>query len=324
MKAVVLDGYTLNPRDLSWKALEAMCETTVYDRTAYDISGLDLIIERVGDAEVVFTNKTPLTAEALKAMSNLKFIGVLATGYNVVDVEAAKAQGIVVTNIPTYGTDAVAQMAIALLMEMCHHAGAHSDAVKKGDWTNNVDWCFWNYPLIELAGKTMGIIGFGRIGQATAKIAQAFGMKILAFDSYQIKELESDTLKYVELDELLAQSDVISLHCPLFESTKGIINKNSLAKMKLGAMLINTSRGPLVVEADLAEALNSGKIAGAALDVVSSEPIKADNPLLAAKNCIITPHISWAPKESRQRLMDIAMDNLSNFINGKPINVVNK
>ncbi|AIF49664.1 D-2-hydroxyacid dehydrogenase [Pelosinus sp. UFO1] len=324
MKAVVLDGYTLNPGDLSWKALEAMCETTAYDRTAYDISGLDLIIERVGDAEVVFTNKTPLTAEALKAMPNLKFIGVLATGYNVVDVDAAKAQGIVVTNIPTYGTDAVAQMAIALLMEMCHHAGAHSDAVKKGDWTNNVDWCFWNYPLIELAGKTMGIIGFGRIGQATARIAQALGMKVLAFDSYQIKELESVTLKYVELDELLAQSDVISLHCPLFESTKGIINKESLAKMKPGAMLINTSRGPLVVEADLAEALNSGKIAGAALDVVSSEPIKADNPLLIAKNCIITPHISWAPKESRQRLMDIAMDNLSHFINGKPINVVNK
>lgn len=324
MKAVVLDGYTLNPGDLNWGKLESMCETTVYDRTAYDVLGKDLIIERAKDAEVVFTNKTPLTAEILKALPNLKFIGVLATGYNVVDVDAAKAQGIVVTNIPTYGTDAVAQMAIALLLEMCHHAGAHSDAVKKGDWTNNVDWCFWNYPLIELAGKTMGIIGFGRIGQATARIAQALGMKVLAFDSYQVKELESVTLKYVGLDELFAQSDVISLHCPLFESTKGIINKDSLAKMKLGAMLINTSRGPLVVEADLAEALNSGKIAGAALDVVSSEPIKADNPLLTAKNCIITPHISWAPKESRQRLMDIAMDNLSHFINGKPINVVNK
>lgn len=324
MKAVVLDGYTLNPGDLNWGKLESMCETIVYDRTAYDVLGKDLIIERAKDAEVVFTNKTPLTAEILKALPNLKFIGVLATGYNVVDVDAAKAQGIVVTNIPTYGTDAVAQMAIALLLEMCHHAGAHSDAVKKGDWTNNVDWCFWNYPLIELAGKTMGIIGFGRIGQATARIAQALGMKVLAFDSYQVKELESVTLKYVELDELFAQSDAISLHCPLFESTKGIINKDSLAKMKLGAMLINTSRGPLVVEADLAEALNSGKIAGAALDVVSSEPIKADNPLLTAKNCIITPHISWAPKESRQRLMDIAMDNLSHFINGKPINVVNK
>ena len=324
MKAIVLDGYTLNPGDLSWGKLESMCETTVFDRTAFDVSGLNLIIERVGDAEVVFTNKTPLTAEVLKAMPNLKFIGVLATGYNVVDVEVAKKQGITVTNIPTYGTSAVAQMAFALLMEMCHHAGAHSDAVKKGDWTHHDDWCFWNYPLIELAGKTMGIIGFGRIGQATARIAQAFGMKVLAFDSYQIKELESDTLKYVELDELLTQSDVISLHCPLFENTKGIINKDSLAKMKPGAMLINTSRGPLVVEADLAEALNNGTIAGAALDVVSSEPIKADNPLLTAKNCIITPHISWAPKESRQRLMDIAMDNLSHFIAGNPINVVNK
>ena len=324
MKAVVLDGYTLNPGDLNWGKLESMCETTVYDRTAYDVSGLNLIIKTVGDAEIVFTNKTPLTAEALKAMPNLKFIGVLATGYNVVDVDAAKAQGITVINIPTYGTSAVAQMAIALLLEMCHHAGAHNDAVKKGDWTNNADWCFWNYPLIELAGKTMGIIGFGRIGQATAKIAQAFGMKVLAFDSCRIKELESDTLQYVELDELLVQSDVISLHCPLFESTKGIINKDSLAKMKPGVMIINTSRGPLVVEADLAEALNNNRIAGAALDVVSSEPIKANNPLLKAKNCIITPHISWAPKESRQRLMDIAMDNLSHFIAGKAINVVNK
>lgn len=324
MKAVVLDGFTLNPGDLDWKVLEGMCETIVYDRTAYDISDIDLIIERVGDAEVVFTNKTPLMAEAIKAMPNLRFIGVLATGYNVVDVEAAKARGIIVTNIPTYGTNAVAQMAIALLLEICHHAGAHSDAVKKGDWTNNVDWCFWNYPLIELAGKTMGIIGFGRIGQMTAKIAQALGMNILAHDSYQIKELESDTLKYVELDELLAQSDVINLHCPLFESTKGIINKATLAKMKTGVMIINTSRGPLVVEEDLAAALNSGKVGGAALDVVSSEPIKADNPLLTAKNCIITPHISWAPKESRQRLMNIAMDNLKGFIDGNPINVVNK
>lgn len=324
MKAVVLDGYTLNPGDLKWEQLEAMCETTVYDRTAYDISGQDLIIKRVGDAEVVFTNKTPLTAEALKEMPNLKFIGVLATGYNIVDVDAAKERGIVVANIPTYGTNAVAQMAIALLLEMCHHAGAHNDAVKKGDWANNPDWCFWNYPLIELAGKTMGIIGFGRIGQATARIAQGLGMNILVFDTHRIKELESDTVKYVELDELLAESDVISLHCPLFESTKGIINKDSLAKMKPGVILINTSRGPLVVEEDLAEALNSGKIFGAALDVVSSEPIKANNPLLSAKNCIITPHISWAPKESRQRLMNIAIDNLRQFINGNPINVVNK
>lgn len=324
MKAVVLDGYTLNPGDLSWEKLKAICATTVYDRTDYDVSGKDLIIERVGDAEVVFTNKTPLSADILKAVPNVKFIGVLATGYNVVDVDAAKERGIVVSNIPTYGTNAVAQMAIALLLEMCHHAGAHSDVVKKGDWTNNLDWCFWNYPLIELAGKTIGIIGFGRIGQATAKIAQALGMKVLAFDSYQNKALESDTLQYVELDELLVESDVISLHCPLFENTKGIINKESLAKMKSNVMIINTSRGPLIVEEDLAEALNSGKIAGAAVDVVTSEPIRADNPLLAAKNCIITPHISWAPRESRQRLMDIAIDNLMSFIAGNAVNVVNK
>ncbi|MBA1334310.1 MAG: D-3-phosphoglycerate dehydrogenase [Firmicutes bacterium] len=323
MKIVVLDGYTLSPGDLSWEGLEKIGDLKVYDRTSYDLSGQDKIIERAKDAEVLFVNKTPITREALDQMPKLKFIGVLATGYNIVDVEAAKEKGIVVTNIPTYGTTAVAQMAFALLLEMCHHVWEHSEAVKKGDWTNNPDWCFWNYPLIELADKTMGIIGFGRIGQTVGKIAQAFGMKVLAFDSYQNKALESDTLKYVELDELLAESDVISLHCPLFESTKGIINKNTIAKMKKNAMLINTSRGPLVVEEDLAEALNSGRIAGAAVDVVSSEPIKGDNPLLKAKNIIITPHISWAPKESRKRLMDIAIDNLEKFLAGTPVNVVN-
>ncbi|MDR3566021.1 MAG: D-2-hydroxyacid dehydrogenase [Negativicutes bacterium] len=324
MKAVILDGYTLNPGDLSWDRLKALCDLTVYDRTAYDVSGLKEIIKRVGDAEIVFTNKTPLTAEALSAMPKLKFIGVLATGYNVVDIDAAAKLGIVVTNIPTYGTDAVAQMAIALLLEMCHHVGNHSDAVHNGDWANNADWCFWNHPLIELSGKTIGIIGFGRIGQSTGKIAQALGMKVLAFDSFKVKELECATLKYVELDELLANSDVISLHCPLFESTKGIINKNNIAKMKDGVMIINTSRGPLVVEEDLTAALNSGKVGGAALDVVSSEPIKANNPLLTAKNCLITPHISWAPIESRQRLLDIAIDNLQAFLAGKSVNVVNK
>lgn len=324
MKIVVLDGYTLNPGDLSWEALEEIGDLTVYDRTSYDLKGQDKIIERVGDAEIVFTNKTPLTREALDKMPNLKFIGVLATGYNVVDVEAAKEKGIIVSNIPTYGTAAVAQMTFALLLEMCHHVWHHSEEVKKGAWTNNQDWCFWNYPLIELAGKSMGIIGFGRIGQDVGKIAQAFGMKVLAYDSYQNKELISDTLKYVELDELLAESDVISLHCPLFESTEGIINKNTISKMKDSAMLINTSRGPLIVEGDLAEALNSGKIAGAAIDVVSTEPIKSDNPLLEAKNIIITPHISWAPKESRKRLMDIAVSNLQEFLAGNPVNVVNR
>jgi glycerate dehydrogenase len=248
---------------------------------------------------------------------------VLATGYNVVDVEAARERGIPVANIPTYGTAAVAQMVFALLLEICHHVWEHSEAVKRGDWTNNLDWCFWNYPLIELADKTMGIIGYGRIGQATGKIAQAMGMKVVAYDQYENKELESETMKYVSLDELLRVSDVISLHCPLFESTKGIINKETISKMKDGVILINTSRGPLVVEEDLAEALNSGKVYAAAVDVVSSEPISMDNPLLKAKNIIITPHIAWAPKESRQRLMNIAVDNLKAFLDGNPVNVVN-
>ncbi|MEN6386767.1 MAG: D-2-hydroxyacid dehydrogenase [Phycisphaerales bacterium] len=324
MRAIVLDGYTLNPGDLSWRSLEELCETMIYDRTAYGVSGNSLITERIGDAEVVFTNKTPIPADVINAATNIKFIGVLATGYNIVDVEAAKKRGIVVTNIPAYGTNAVAQMAIALLLELCHHAGAHGEAVKTGKWSSNPDWCFWNYPLLELDDKTMGIVGFGRIGQATAKIAQAMGMKILAYDSHRIYDLESETLRYVDLDELLAKSDVISLHCPLLESTKGMINQNTLAKMKDGVIIINTSRGLLVVEEDLANALNSGQVGGAGLDVVSNEPIKEDNPLLGAKNCIITPHISWAPKESRKRLLDIAVDNLRKFLEGSPINVVNK
>ena len=321
MKAVVLDGHTLNPGDLSWKALEEICPTTVHDRTAFDAAA---IIARIGDAEIVLTNKTPVTAEVLAAAPKLKYLGVLATGFNVVDVAAAKAKGVVVTNIPTYGTAAVAQMAIALLLEVCHHVGAHDAAVKKGDWTACKDFCFWNYPLIELAGKTMGIVGFGRIGQSTAKIAQALGMKILANDSFKIKELESESLRYVELDELYAESDVVSLHCPLFDDNKGMINKASIAKMKDGVILLNTSRGPLVVEQDLTDALNSGKVAAAGLDVVSSEPIGAGNPLLKAKNCLITPHIAWAPKEARGRLMDIAIDNLRRFLAGSPVNVVNK
>lgn len=319
MKIVVLDGYTENPGDLSWEGLEKLGELTVYDRTP-----ADQIIERMKGAEAVYTNKTPISREAIAACPELKFIGVLATGYNVVDTAAAKEAGIVVSNIPTYGTDAVAQYAMALLLEMCHHVGEHSDCVKAGEWTNNKDWCFWNHPLIELAGKTLGVIGFGRIGQRTAEIAMAFGMNILAYDEYQNKALESDRCKYASLDELLASSDAISLHCPLFPSTEGIINKDTIAKMKDGVMIINTSRGPLVVEADLRDALNSGKVAGAAVDVVSTEPIKMDNPLLEAKNMIITPHIAWAPKESRQRLMDIAVDNLQAFVNGSPENVVNK
>jgi len=322
MNIVVLDGYTLNPGDISWEKVEKLGSLKVYDRTAYDISGKDLIIERAKDAEVIFTNKTPLSKEIIDKLPKLKFIGVLATGYNVVDTAAAKEKGIVVTNIPTYGTDSVGQMAIALLLEMCHHVWAHSESVLKGEWSNNVDWCYWNYPLIELSGKTMGIIGYGRIGQSTGRIAQAMGMKVVAYDEFQNKSLESETMKYVNLNTLFETSDVIALHCPLFESTKGIINKSTIAKMKDGVMIINNSRGPLVAEQDLADALNSGKVGGAALDVVSTEPIKEDNPLLKAKNCIITPHISWAPKESRQRLMDIAADNLEKFLFGNPVNVV--
>lgn len=324
MKIVVLDGYTLNPGDISWEGLEKFGELKVYDRVSYDEKDEDIIAERVGDADIVFTNKTPITKNALGKMPNLKFIGVLATGYNIVDVDAAKEKGIVVANIPTYGTNSVGQFAIALLLEMCHHVGAHSDSVLRGEWARNPDWCYWNYPLIELAGKTMGIIGYGRIGQTTGRIAQALGMKVIASDVYKNPALESDTMKYAELDELFVQSDIIVLHCPLFESTKGIINKDNIAKMKDGVMIINNSRGPLIVEEDLAEALNSGKVAGAAVDVVMTEPIKSDNPLLKAKNCIITPHISWAPKESRKRLMDIAADNLEKFLAGNPVNVVNR
>ena len=318
MKIVVLDGYTLNPGDISWEGMEAFGDLSVYDRTkAEDVA------ERIGDAEVVYTNKTPITKETLDACPNVKFIGVLATGYNIVDTAAAKEKGIPVSNIPTYGTAAVSQFAIGLLLELCHHIGEHSDAVKAGEWTSNPDWCFWKYPLVELDGKTMGIIGFGRIGQDTGKIAQALGMKVLAYDSFPKKELESETCHYADLDTVLGESDVIALHCPLFPDTEGIINKDTIAKMKDGVMIINNSRGPLIVEQDLRDALDSGKVAGAAVDVVSTEPIQMDNPLIGAKNVIITPHISWAPKESRQRLMDIAVDNLKCYVDGKPQNVVN-
>ena len=319
MKIVVLDGYTLNPGDLSWAGIKELGTLTVYDRTPED-----KIIERVGEAEIIFTNKTPLSKETLQKIPGVKYIGVLATGYNVVDVKAAIERGIVVTNIPTYGTTAVAQFVFALLLEICHHVWRHNEEVKKGTWTNGPDFCFWNYPLIELVGKTMGIIGLGRIGKATANIAQSFGMKVLAYDKYQDKSIESENLNYVELDELLNRSDIISLHCPLFDSTKGIINKDSILKMKDGVIIINTSRGPLIAEQDLADALNCGKVYAAAMDVVSTEPIKMDNPLLTAKNCIVTPHIAWAPKESRSRLMDTAVNNLKKYICGDPVNVLIK
>ena len=318
MKIVILDGYTENPGDLSWEELAKLGELTVYDRTP-----AEEIVNRIGDAEIVITNKTPISRETMDACPNIRYIALLATGYNVVDVNAAKEKGIPVSNVPTYGTAAVGQFAIAMLLEICHHVAHHSDTVHAGKWNSCIDWCYWDYPLIELDGKTMGIIGFGRIGQTTGKIAKAMGMKILAYDNFQ-SESGKAIAEYVDLDTLLAQSDVISLHCPLFPETQGIINKDTIAKMKDGVILLNNSRGPLIVEQDVADALNCGKIYAAGLDVVSTEPIKNDNPLLTAKNCIITPHISWAPKESRQRIMDCTVSNVAAFQAGNPINVVNK
>lgn len=317
MKAVVLDGYTENPGDLNWAGFEALAETKVYDRTAPD-----QITARIADAQIVITNKTPITEDTLAQCPNIRYIGILATGYNVVDIAAAKRRGIPVTNIPTYGTEAVGQFAIALLLEICHRIGHHSDAVHSGRWLRSGDFCFWDYPLIELSGKTIGIIGYGRIGRVTGAIAKALGMKVLAYDVYPGVD-ETETAQYVPLDVLVSQADVISLHCPLLPSTERIINPSTLAQMKEGVIIINSSRGQLIDEQALADALNSGKVYAAGLDVVSAEPIAEDNPLLTAKNCIITPHIAWAPKESRQRLMDIAINNLRGFLSGEPQNVVN-
>lgn len=321
MKIVILDGYTENPGDLSWKGMGALGELTVYDRTS--LTDTQETIDRVGDAEAVITNKTPIPREVFDKCPNIKYVGVLATGYNVVDINTARSKGIPVTNIPTYGTDAVGQFAIALLLEICHHIGHHSDAVHQGRWSSNADWCFWDYPLIELAGKTMGIIGFGRIGQTTGLIAKALGMNVIANDTFE-SESGKAVAVYVDRDTLLAQSDVIALHCPLFSETEGLINRENIAKMKDGVIILNNSRGQLIVEQDLKDALDSGKVYAAGLDVVSTEPINADNVLLGTKNCFITPHISWAPKESRQRLMNIAVNNLKAFADGNPVNVVNK
>jgi len=320
MKIVILDGYTANPGDLSWAGLEALGELTIYDRTPpYDEAA---ILKNIGDADIVYTNKTPISRSVLEKAPNIKFISILATGYNLVDVDAAKEKGIPVCNTPAYATAAVGQLVIALLLEICHHVGAHSDAVKAGRWASSPDFCFWDYPLIELSGKTLGIIGFGKIGQNVGRLAKALGMNVLAYN-HRPKDTGKDIAEYVSLDELYAKSDVVSLHCPLFDSNKGMINKDSISKMKDGVIFINVSRGGLVNEQDLADALNSGKIYSAGVDVVSVEPIKPDNPLLTAKNCFITPHIAWAPKDARTRLLNTATDNLKAFIDGKPINVVN-
>lgn len=321
MKIVVLDGYTENPGDLSWSGLEALGEVTVYDRTSY--VDAPIIAERIGDADIVVLNKTPITKATIDACPNMKMIAVLATGYNVVDYEYAKEKGIPVCNVPTYGTASVGQYAIALLLEVCHHIGHHSKTVFEGKWANHIDWCYWDYPLIELDGKTAGIIGFGRIGQTTGRIAKALGMNVIAYDLYP-NESGKAIAEYVDLETVLAKSDVLFLHCNLTPENTGLINKENIAKMKDGAILINNSRGQLIDEQDVTDALNSGKLAAAGLDVVYSEPIKADNPLLGAKNCIITPHMSWGAKEARQRIMNITVDNVKAYMDGAPVNVVNK
>ncbi|MDR0355633.1 MAG: D-2-hydroxyacid dehydrogenase [Deltaproteobacteria bacterium] len=316
MKIVVLDGYSINPGDLSWDRLALLGDLTVHDRTP-KVEALS----RIGQAEIALTNKTVLSAETLTQAPNLKYVGVLATGYNIVDVRAAAAKGIVVANVPSYGTEAVAQFAIALMLELCHHVGLHSRLVAEGRWEKNLDYSFWETPLVELVGKVLGVIGFGRIGRQTAKIARALGMRVVAHTPHPEPE-DADLAEFVSLDRLLSDSDVITLHCPLTPSTEGIINKANLAKMKKGVLIVNNSRGQLVVEEDLAAALESGQVQAAAVDVVSAEPIRSDNPLLKAKNCLITPHISWAPKETRQRLLNTAIDNVEAFLKGAPANVI--
>lgn len=315
MKIVILDGYTENPGDLSWEGFEALGELTVYDRTPED-----LVAGRIGDAQIVLTNKTPVSRKVMEACPEIRYIGLLATGYNVVDVAAAGERGIAVTNIPTYGTEAVSQFVFALMLELCHHVGAHGAAVAQGEWERCEDFCFWHYPLIELSGKTLGLVGCGRIGRAVAKIGRAFGMEVIGCDKFPSP---CGDLEYVSLDEVFARSDFISLHCPLFEDTKEMINEAAIGKMKDGVYLINTSRGGLIDEKALRGALDSGKIAGAGLDVVSTEPVRGDNPLLGARNCLITPHIAWAARSSRERLMNIAVENLKGFLEGKPVNLVN-
>lgn len=319
MKIVILDGYTENPGDLSWQSIEELAGPEGF--AVYDHTPPEEILARMEGAGIVLTNKTPISAGAIAACPELRYIGVLATGYNVVDVAAAKAHGVTVTNIPTYGTSAVAQYTMALLLELCHHVGAHSDSVRRGDWARSRDFCYWNFPLVELAGKTMGLIGYGRIGQAVGRLAGAFGMEVLAYTRPEPRQPEPG-VEFVSLEELLRRSDAVSLHCPLFPENTGMINGERLSLMKEGAFLLNTARGPLIDEAAVAGALKSGRLGGAALDVVSVEPIKEDNPLLGAPNCLITPHIAWAARESRARLMDIAAENLKSFLAGRPVNVV--
>ncbi len=318
MKIVILDGHALNPDDLGWDAFRSLGELEVFDRTAENE-----IVARAREAEVVLTVRTPLTADTLKQLKRLRYIGEMFSGYDEIDLKAAREHNVIVTNVPTYGTASVAQLVFALLLELCHHVGLHSEATRAGEWSRSADFSFWKTPLVELQGKTMGIVGFGRIGREVGKIAVAIGMRVIAEDAARTDAPDWPDFRWCELDELLAAADVVSLHCPLLPQTRGIINAAALSKMKPSAFLINTSRGPLIVERDLADALNHGRVAGAAVDVLSAEPPPLDNPLLHAKNCVVTPHIAWATREARTRLIELAVANLSAFLDGRPINVVN-
>lgn len=318
MKIVILDSNALNPGDMSWDQIKAFGDVTTYPRT----QGKDEIIARIGDSDIVLLNKVPIDAEILDACPSVKLICCLSTGYNVVDIHAARDRNIPVCNVPAYSTAAVSQFTFALLLELCHRIGHHDQTVHDGKWTACPDFCYWDTPQMELAGKTMGIIGFGRIGQAVGRIAKAMGMEVLAYSRSRRSEGEK-IAEYVDLETLLHSSDIISLHCPLFPETEKLINARAIEKMKDGAILLNTSRGQVIDEAAVADALKTGKLRGAAMDVVSEEPIRADNPLLSAPNCIITPHMAWAPMETRQRILDITVENIRGFLSNNPINVVN-
>lgn len=317
MKIVMLDGYTTNPGDLSWDFLNNYGENVIHDRTPSE-----KVVERCLDADIVVTNKTPLTKDIIEQLPNLKFVALLSTGYNIVDYMYLKEKGIPVSNIPSYSTDAVAQLVLSFLLELSMNVGLHSHSVKSGDWVNSTDFCYWKTPLSELSGKTLGIFGLGRIGKAVAERARAFGMNIIAYTP-RLHGNEPEWIKIVPLDEMLRKADAVTMHCPLTPETEGIVNAEFISKMKDGAYFINTSRGTVVDETALADALNSGKLGGAGLDVLSTEPPKADNPLLSAKNCFITPHIAWASFETRQRLLSIFEENIKAFVNGKPQNVIN-
>ena len=318
MKIVILDGTALNPGDLSYDCIHQFGDVTIYNRTETEAEA----IQRIGDSEIILVNKVPITETVLEACPNVKLICVQATGYNIVDCDACARRGIPVTNVPAYGTAAVAQFTLALMLEMCHRIGLHNHSVHQGDWIKSPNFCYWLTPQMELGGKTLGIIGFGRIGRDVGQLSKAFGMKVIAYNRSECEE-GRQIGEYVDLDTLFAQSDIISLHCPLFPETEKIINAENIAKMKDGAMLVNTARGGLLDENAVVEALESGKLRYAAVDVVSQEPMLADNPLLTSRKCIITPHMAWAPVESRQRLLDCVVENIRGFLNGKPQNVVN-